>query len=172
MNYIDMFILVLLAWAIFRGITRGLIMQFTSLAALLLGIYGALKLSGFTAQQLAKYLDINMEFLYLASMGITFVLVFILINLLGKLLDKIIESAELSFVNKVLGLFFGLCKTILIIGIVLVYIDRIDQRTPILPKYAREHSIFFKPFTSLVRIIFPALEKEKPAEDNKNEEFV
>jgi len=161
MNYIDMFILVLLAWAIFRGITRGLIRQFSSLAALILGIYGALKLSAFTAQQLEKYVDLSREFLYLASIGITFLVVFIIVNILGKLVDKFIKSTELSFANKILGVLFSLGKTILIVGIILVYVDRIDQRVPILPKYSRENSIFFKPFTSVVRMIFPTLEKAK-----------
>jgi membrane protein required for colicin V production len=171
MNYIDMFILVLLAWAIFRGITRGLIKQFSSLAALLLGIYGALKLSAYTAQQLAKYFDLNKEFLYLAAIAITFLIVFILVNLLGKLLDKMIGSTEMSFANKILGVIFSLGKTILIVGIILIYVDRIDQRVTILPKYSRENSIFFKPFTSIVQMIFPIFEKEK-SEYIKNEIIV
>jgi membrane protein required for colicin V production len=161
MNYIDMFILVLLAWAIFRGVTRGFIRQFSSLAALILGIYGALKLSAFTSQQLEKYIDLSREFLYLTAMGITFIIVFILVNLLGKLLDQLIKSTELSFANKILGVLFSITKTILIVGIILVYIDRIDQRIPILPKYSRENSIFFKPFTSIVRAIFPMIKSEK-----------
>jgi len=44
MNFIDMFVAVLLIYAIVRGIARGLIMQLASLGALMAGIFGALTL--------------------------------------------------------------------------------------------------------------------------------
>ena len=172
MNYIDMFILVLLVYAVFRGITRGFIMQLASVTALLFGIYVAMKFSGFTAHQLTKFVSVNQEFLYLISLGITFILVFVLIHLLGQVLEKIIESVDLSLMNKVFGVFFSLVKTVLIVGVLLVYIERIDKRVPLLPKGSREHSIFFRPFTSIIHAIFPALGVGKVSENEKNKEFV
>ena len=69
MNYIDMFIIVLLIYAVFRGYTRGFIMQLTLLAALALGIFAALKFSGFTADKLVDFISVSSESLYLISMG-------------------------------------------------------------------------------------------------------
>ena len=172
MNYIDMFILVLLAYAVFRGITRGLIMQLASVTALLFGIYIAMKFSGFTALQLAKYLHTNQEFLYLISLGVTFMVVFVLVHLLGRLLEKIVESVDMSLMNKLFGVFFSLAKTVLIVGVLLVYVDRIDRRVPLLPKGSREHSLFYKPFTSIIHAIFPSLGAGKVLENEKNDEFV
>jgi membrane protein required for colicin V production len=160
-----MFILVLLVWAVFRGYTRGFIMQLTILAALALGIFGALKLSGFTARQLEGRIGISSEYLYLVSLGITFTLVFIGTNLVGKLIEKIAESAELSFANRILGVFFSLGKIILILGILLLFFDRIDRQVHVLPKNSREHSLFYKPFTTIVRTIFPSL--GAPESDDK-----
>lgn len=171
MNYIDMFIIVLLVWAVFRGFTCGFIMQLTLLVALALGIFGALKLSGFTARQLEGRISISSEYLYIVSLGITFVLVFIGINLVGKLIEKIAESVELSLVNRMLGVLFSLSKTILIVGILLTLVDRIDRQTHVLPKNSREHSIFYKPFTSIVRTIFPSLGAPE-SNDEDIKEFV
>jgi len=56
MNYIDMFVIILLIYAVFRGYTRGFILQLTLLAALGLGIFAALKLSGFTADKLVDFI--------------------------------------------------------------------------------------------------------------------
>ena len=171
MNYIDMFIIVLLVWAVFRGFTCGFIMQLTLLVALALGIFGALKLSGFTARQLDGRISISSEYLYIVSLGITFVLVFIGINLVGKLIEKIAESVELSLVNRMLGVLFSLSKTILSVGILLTLVDRIDRQTHVLPKNSREHSIFYKPFTSIVRTIFPSLGAPE-SNDEDIKEFV
>jgi len=172
MNYIDMFIIVLLVYAVFQGFTRGLIMQLAILTALVLGIFGALKLSGYTSRLLENHVHINPEHLYLVSLGLTFILVFIAIYLLGKLIEKLIESVELTFANRLLGIVFSLCKIVLILGIVMAYIDRIDQQARFLPKDSREHSIFYRPFTKIARTIFPALGKPKSADDGQSGEFV
>jgi membrane protein required for colicin V production len=170
MNYIDMFILVLLIYAIFRGFTKGFIMQLTLLIALAIGIFAALKLSGFTSEKLESRINVNPESLYLISLALTFILVFIGINLLGRIVEKMAENAELSMLNRVLGVIFGLAKTVFIVGILLTFLDRADRKVHILPKYSREHSVFYKPFTVIVTTIFPSL--KPPDSDSGYKEFV
>jgi membrane protein required for colicin V production len=157
MNYIDMFIAVLLIWAVFRGFTRGFIMQLTILAALALGVFAALKLSGFTARQLDNRLDMNSETLYLVAVAVTFILVFIAVNLIGRLIEKVVESVDLSFLNRIMGVVLSLAKTTIILGVLLVYINRLDLKFQFLPENTREHSLFYKPFTSVAIKIFPSL---------------
>jgi membrane protein required for colicin V production len=157
MNYIDMFILVLLIYAVFRGFTRGFIMQLTQLAALALGIFAAIKLSHFTAAQLENHIHVSAEFLYTISLAVTFLLVFIGVNLVGKGIEKIAEAIELSFFNRMFGVLFGVLKTILILGVLLSFVDRIDRQVRFLPQNTREQSIFYKPLTSIAGTIFPQL---------------
>jgi len=157
MNYIDMFIAVLLIWAVFRGYTRGFIMQLTILAALALGVFAALKLSGYTARQLEGRLDMSSESLYLVAIAVTFILVFIGVNLTGRLVEKVVESVDLSFLNRLLGVALSLAKTIVVLGVLLAYINRVDQKMHFLPKYSREHSVFYKPLTTIATTIFPSL---------------
>jgi membrane protein required for colicin V production len=146
-------------------------MQLTLLIAWGLGIFGALKLSGLTARFLEDRLAIQPESLYLISVGITFSLVFICINLLGKLIEKAVESADLSFLNRMLGVLFSLCKTVIILGALLTFVDRMDRQVRFLPENSREHSVFFKPFTKIIRTMFPAF--GTPDEDtSENSEFV
>ena len=170
MNYIDMFIMVLLVYAVFRGITRGLVLQLASLVALIAGIFLALKFSGFTARYLIKHWAFDYEYLYMVSLAITFALVFIIINILGNLLDKVIQTSQLSLINKLAGAFFNICKVMLIVGVLLLYIDRVDNRISILPKNARENSFFYKPVTSATLFLFRSLGNID--KDNRHEEFV
>ncbi len=127
MNFIDMFIMVLLVYAVFRGITRGLVLQLASLVALIAGIFLALKFSGFTAHFLVKYWAFDYEYLYMVSLAITFALVFIMINILGNMLDKVMQASQLSLLNKLAGAFFNICKVMLIMGVLLLFIDRVGQ---------------------------------------------
>ena len=172
MNYVDMFVVVLLAWAIFKGATRGLVMQASTLAALVLGIYAALKFSGFTAKQIAEHFSVNAENLYLISLALTFIGVFILIHLIGKLIDKLLEVIQLSMINKVLGVIFSLCKMALIIGIILAFLDRLNSRAPFFPEGTKEKSIFFEPLSSLAKEIFPGLEFYEPSAEDPNDVYV
>jgi len=157
MNYIDMFILVLVIYAVVRGITRGLILQLASLAALIVGIYLALKFSGLTTHFLIRRWALDYEYLYIVSLVLTFALVFVLISIMGRWLDTVVKATPLSFVNKLAGAFFNVCKVMLITGVILLLIDRIDNRVSILPKNAREGSFFYKPVTRITRFIFPSL---------------
>lgn len=170
MNFIDMFIMVLLVYAVFRGITRGLVLQLMSLVALIAGIFLALKFSGFTAHFLIKHWALDYEYLYLVSLAITFALVFIMINILGNMLDKVMQASQLSLINKLAGAFFNICKVMLIMGVLLLFIDRLDNRISILPKNAREGSFFYKPVTSATLFLFPSLGNSD--KDNRHEEFV
>jgi membrane protein required for colicin V production len=157
MNYIDMFILVLLVYAAFRGFTQGLIMQLTLVIALLLGIFGALKLSGYTAEQLDARVDIDPEYLYIVALTVTFTLMFVGVYLVGKFAEKLVQAAQLSFLNRLTGVFFSVAKIILITGLLLSYIDGMDRHFHFLPEGSREHSLFFRPFTGFVRTVFPAI---------------
>lgn len=172
MNYVDMFVVVLLAWAVFKGATRGLVMQATTLAALVLGVFGAVKFSGFTARLISDHFNVNAEYLYLISLALTFIAVFFLIHLAGKSIEKFLEVIQMSLLNKILGVIFGLCKMVLIIGIILAYLDRLNYRIPFLPEGTRENSIFFMPLTNLAKEIFPGLEYYNPEVADPENVFV
>jgi len=172
MNYIDMFVLVLLVYAVFKGFTKGLIMQVTLLVAILLGVFAALKLSGLGVDLLERMLHINPEFIYLVSVGVVFMLAFLLVNLAGRLTEKLAESIELSLVNRMLGVLFSLAKIILLLGILFAYADRIDGKIGILPEGTQERSLFFKPFSSVARAIFPMLSSQGSSADKPKLEQV
>lgn len=165
MNYIDLFVIVLLAYAVFKGITTGLMLQASSLAAIVLGIYAAIKLSGITANFIGGRINVNEEMLFLISLAATFIGVFIVVNLIGHALDKFLKVIQLSFLNKLLGLVFSVFKTAIILGIVFAFADRIDYKYPFLPEGTRENSFFFVPLASVARGVFPGLEFYRPDEN-------
>jgi membrane protein required for colicin V production len=165
MNYIDLFVIVLLAYAVFKGVTTGLMLQASSLAALVLGIFAAVKLSGLTAELLSDRIDVNEELLFLISLAITFIAVFIVVNLIGHALDKFLKMIQLSFLNKFLGIIFSTFKMAVILGIIFAFADRLDYKTSFLPEGTKERSFFFVPLASVARGIFPGLEYYRPDED-------
>lgn len=157
MNWIDLIIVVILIIAIVRGFTDGLVREVAALAALILGIWGAIKLSSFTAGKLYEWFDMSGQFTGVISFLITFGVIVIIIHFIGIVADKIVDAASLGFMNRLLGMLFGLFKSALILSVFFVILNAIDARRPFLPKEAIEQSRFYNPIADIAPAIFPVI---------------
>ena len=175
MNIFDLVFLVIFIWAAYKGFSKGLIIQAASLAALLLGIIGAIKFSGYTAFVLTKKFNVTGEYLQLTAFAITFVIIVIAVHIIARLTEKFVKAVALDFVNRILGLLFSTIKMAFIISIILVIINIINYRKPFLPKDKVNKSLLYKPLSSLAPMLFPyfRLEYDKiRREIQSNDEIV
>ena len=157
MNYIDFIIIILLVLGLARGFIDGFIKELASLAALILGIWGAIRFSTFTAAKLYDYFDMTGRYVGIIAFIITFILIVILIHFVGLVVDKFVDSISLGFLNRLLGIFFGLFKTALILSVIFVVLNAIDAKHPFLPKEKIEQSKFFNPIADIAPALFPII---------------
>lgn len=157
MNFIDLIIVVLLILGAVRGFTDGFIKELASLVALILGIWGAIKFSSFTAEKLYEYFDMTGRFVGIIAFMVTFVVIVILIHFIGLIVDKFVEAIELSFLNRLVGIVFGLFKTALILSVIFVILNVIDAKHPFLPKDKLQQSKFYNPIADLAPALFPII---------------
>ncbi|MCF6333296.1 MAG: CvpA family protein [Draconibacterium sp.] len=169
MNYIDIVLGVLLILSAIGGFRKGLIVELASLAALVLGIWGAVEFSYITSGFLVKNFDWKWDHLNIASFIITFVVIVILVHIVGNVVNKLVETVMLGFVNKLAGLVFGILRAALILSIILVVFDKIDEDVNILSKEAKSESQMYEPIRNLVPAIFPFLDFWDDNNTNKNE---
>lgn len=155
MNTFDIVILGLLLFGFIRGLMKGLFVELASLAALVLGIYGAIHFSYFVADLLIDYVDWEEKYIAIVAFAITFATIVIVIALLGKLLTKIADFASLGFLNKFLGGVFGALKIGLILSVLLIIFDKLNSTLPFTDKSVTEESILFKPTRDLAPNLFP-----------------
>uniref|UniRef100_UPI003217EC3D CvpA family protein n=1 Tax=uncultured Draconibacterium sp. TaxID=1573823 RepID=UPI003217EC3D len=158
MNYIDLILGILLILAAINGFRKGLISEVASLAALILGIWGAIKFSYITTDFLIDNFDLQTEYMNLISFAITFVVIVILVHIVGNTVQKLAETVMLGFVNKLAGLVFGILKSALILSIILVLFDKIDQDVHILNENTKENSRMYEPIRSFAPTIFPFID--------------
>jgi membrane protein required for colicin V production len=157
MNWIDLVIVVILIMSMVSGFINGLIREVASLAALILGIWGAIKFSGFTAAKLYDFFDMTGHYVGIIAFLITFGIIVVIIHFIGILADKVADAAALGFVNRLLGIAFGLFKTVLIMSVFFVILNAIDARRHFLPREKLEESIFFNPISDIAPAIFPVI---------------
>ena len=158
MNYIDIILIILLILAAVNGYKKGLVVELASLAALILGIWGAFEFSHITSDFLVENFNWNWKHLNLISFIITFIIIVILVHIIGSVLDKMIEAAMLGFLNRLAGILFGVLKTALILSVLLVVFDRIDRDVNIISEDKKEESRLYQPIRNLVPAIFPFVE--------------
>jgi membrane protein required for colicin V production len=156
MNWIDLIIVVLIILSVFSGFTNGLVKEVASLVGLILGIWGAIKFSGFTAAKLYEWFDMAGQYVGIIAFVITFCAIVVIIHFIGILADKVVDAVSLGFLNRLLGMVFGAIKNILILSVIFTVLNAIDARRPFLPKSV-EGSKFYRPISDIVPAIFPVI---------------
>jgi membrane protein required for colicin V production len=157
MNLIDLIIVVFLIIALVRGFINGMVNEVASLAALILGIWGAIKFSDFTAEKLYDFFDMTGQYVGIIAFLVTFGIIVVIIHFIGKIADKFISAISLGFFNRILGIVFGLFKTVLIMSVFFVILNAIDARRPFLPEDKIEESKFYNPIADIAPAIFPVI---------------
>ena len=157
MSVIDIVIILPIIWGLYKGFTKGLIVEVASLLALLAGIWGAMKFYKFTAEIIEQNIDGFEKYLPIIAFAITFIGIVIGIHLLAKIIDKLVKAVALGIVNRIAGAIFGGLKFLLIISAFLVIIDKVDSQTNLLENKTKEESLLYKPVLSVTYGIFPSL---------------
>jgi membrane protein required for colicin V production len=157
MNWLDAIIVVVLILSLVTGFINGLVKEVASLAALILGIWGAIRFSSFTAGKLYDYFDMTGRYVGVIAFLITFALIVVLIHFIGILADKVVNAASLGFINRILGIVFGLLKAVLIMSVFFVVLNALDARRSFLPKKTIEESKFYNPISDIAPAIFPII---------------
>lgn len=155
----DLLIAVLLGYALFKGVQKGLVVSVISLIALIAGIYLSLRFSFLVRDFLTVNTSWNPNTLTIAAFFITFIGVLFGLYALGKAVTKLAESLALGFVNKLLGAVFEGIKMLLIISVFLNLFQKINYNNLIVSEEKLNESIFYRPIEQLSKTIFPLMDK-------------
>lgn len=170
MNYIDLIICLPLVYGIFRGFTKGFAIELATLAALIIGVFGAYKFSYITTVFLRNKFEFDGEYLPYVSFFITFIVIVILVNLLGKLLDKLLNAVSLGFINRIAGALFGFLKLAVVTCLLVFLVHKIDDKTGLIPETHKENSLLYERAYDFTLKILPYIDVSKIEEELKHKE--
>ncbi|MGL4908379.1 MAG: CvpA family protein [Bacteroidales bacterium] len=160
MNYPDIILSLILAYGIYTGLRRGLVMQLVALFILILGAYIAFKLSFFVGIKLSNF-GVGATVIPALSFTITFVGVALVANTLGKIANNIIKITMLGWLNKLLGVLLSTTKTLVALSIVLTILNHLDSQFGFLSRTEIEKSKLYQPISSIVPALVPHLNFDK-----------
>src|SRR5688500_10619371 len=98
---IDILVLIMLVFAVIKGLRRGLIIAVFSILAFIVGIAAAMKLSVVVAGYLKDSVNVSAKWLPVLAFILVFVAAVLLIRLVAKLLEKSVEMVMMGWANKI-----------------------------------------------------------------------
>ncbi|MCL2414552.1 MAG: CvpA family protein [Bacteroidales bacterium] len=153
MTLIDIFLLVPLLWFGFKGFKNGAVMEFIQLAAIVLGVFIASRFSHF----LGDFFNFQSEYAGIIYFAITFIAVVGMLFLAGYIITTFIKLIMLGWLNRLLGVFFALAKTILVLSVLIFYFNKIDSEEIIFSEKNRNESLLFRPIEKVAPMVMPTL---------------
>ncbi len=170
MNYFDVVVGIILILAIVRGYRNGLIIEFASLAALVLGVLGAIKFSSITGSWLSQYW--SGSYIGIVSFILTFIGIVILVHLVAKGVDKLVQAIALGMINRMLGAVFSFIKIAFIVSVIMAVFASFDRTFNLIPQETRESSKLYEPLSEFAPRVFPYLKFDKEDAQNKAQEVI
>ncbi len=160
-NILDILIIIPVLLFAVQGFRKGIIIEITTLAALILGIYSAIFFSDIAAGILIKNFNFNREYLSVVSFIVTFIVVLILVMFLGKILEKLVNILLLGIFNKLIGALFGIVKGAILVSIIIFLINFFDSNSTVIKRESINESLFYNKVQPLAPWIFKKLDIKK-----------
>jgi membrane protein required for colicin V production len=161
MNYLDLIICIPLVWGLYKGFTKGLIVEAATFIAFGLGVWGGIHFSDYVAKIVVEKFNWHSPYLPIVSFAITFLGIVILIYFIAKLIQRLVEGMALGALNKIGGALFGALKFALVMSVVIFMIDAVEKSYPTVSFKTKEESLLYKPVGKIAPMLIPALSKSK-----------
>jgi len=144
MSILDLFIIIPIVLGFVFGLFKGLIRELFSLAAIVLGIFGARLFEPQVTKFLLSAFDMQVGVAQAVSYLILFIAIVVLLLVVAKILDKLFSAIALGGLNKFLGALFGALKMALIVSVLLNVFDTLDQQYGFVKEETKNNSLTYE----------------------------
>ena len=145
MNVIDIIILLPLLWGLIRGLMNGLVLELTSLLAVLFGVVGARMWTPSLSVEIQELVGLSDTVSNVVSYVLLFLAIALSLHLLGRMLAKLLSFMKLGGVNRALGAMFGVLKFVIVVSVLIHLFDYVDQHLQLVQPEVKETSVCYEP---------------------------
>lgn len=163
MNYIDILLCIPMVWGLYKGFTKGLIIEAATLVAFSAGVWAGITFSDYLAEKLKEQFDWQTPYLPIISFACVFLLIIGFVFLVAKMIQRMVDGIALSALNKVGGAVFGVLKFAMVMSVLIFMIDAVEESYPMISFKTKEESLLYRPVGKIAPTLIPALDKSKVA---------
>jgi membrane protein required for colicin V production len=121
---IDIAFFIVTIIAIFKGLSKGLVLGIFSFLAFIIGLAAALKLSTIVAHHLENSVGAFAKWLPVLSFMLVFIIVVLLVKLCAGIIKKTINLAMLGWLDKIGGMVFYIIIYTIIFSVLLFFAEK------------------------------------------------
>ena len=119
---LDIVFLVLITFAALRGGLRGFVHEFLSMAAVILGIAGAVLFSGVAARVIQPYVGTGPWAQVIAFLGL-FIVIYFVVKIFENALIRLIEHINAEGLDRALGFFLGIAEGLFMVFVMVLLLQ-------------------------------------------------
>ncbi len=171
MNVVDIILGVILLFAFYTGLKKGLFVTLASLVGLVAGVFGAIYFSHYAGAFLSESFDWSEQTTNLVAFAVTFLVIVLVVSLAGKILTKIADFAALGFLNKLLGGVFNALKFAFIISVIFMFVNASESVSGfMISEEKKADSVLYEPVAMLAPYVLPNILEEVDGFRNSEED--
>ncbi|MEJ5264472.1 MAG: CvpA family protein [Bacteroidales bacterium] len=154
MTFIDIILIILLLFAALSGFKNGLIRELTSLAAWILGIFLAVKLTQMFSPLLTPSIIHSPTVAKIIMFAVIFMGVVVVVTIIGRFLQAFFEDLDLGLLMRIGGAALSVCKSAFILSLLMVilHLSIIKWNWP--SEETRQKSWLYQPIESIAPAVF------------------
>ena len=151
MNIFDIIVYVALAWAVFNGWRRGLLLQLISFVAVIAALYLGIRFGA----ELGQMLGMDGTTAQIGGFIVIFFAALIVIAIVGRLLRGILRLAGLGVMDTILGILLSVVKIGLIVSVLFSWFAALNRDYKLASKENIESSRWFEPMSGVIDKVTP-----------------
>ena len=160
MSWLDIIILLPLLIGLVRGLMKGLVIEITSIVAIVLGILGSRLWGAMFATWLLRQFAWSESVCVVLAYALLFVTISILLHLVAKLLTKLFKKISLGWLNRLLGGVFGTLKWGIIVLVMVLCIHQLDKQFHFIQRDLKQKSIVYMQAAPLSEKMWGEIKKQ------------
>lgn len=155
MGWLDIVLLLPLAWGLIRGLVKGFVVSIGSLIGLIVGIYVANAKATEVGAWLSQWFTLSERQLYALSYVLLFIGITLLCMLLSRLVAKFFSALSMAWLDKLLGAILGFLKYALIMSVLVNLVETVDVRLQFIEPETKVNSLAYFPLQRLAPGLLP-----------------
>lgn len=143
MSWLDIIILLPLLIGLVRGLMKGLIIEITSIIAVIMGYVGSRLWGSVFASWLMQQFSWPEAVCVVIAYATLFIAISISLHIIAKLLSKFFQKVSLGWLNRILGGIFGMLKWAIIVLTLVLCIHRLDEQFHFIQEDLKVQSVVY-----------------------------
>ena len=170
MSWLDILILLPLLIGLVRGLMKGLIVEVSSIVAILLGFFGAKYWSAAFASWLMQQFDWSETACIVVAYALLFAGIALGLNIVARLLSKLFQKIQLGWLNRLLGGIFGTAKWGIVIVALVLCVHNLDKQFQFIQPELRDKSVVYTTITPYAEQAWEEIKAQVEAKQGTEQE--